>query len=506
MSAMLSSVEKAMRAYALSQVERCSEVYKFDFTEAKRMLDMELASSSVSSKTRRSKSVVKAITLPFSMLAVEEWCCNGLAYNQGLYTQCQKEKQLGSSYCMTCTTESLETGVPICGTVEQRKSTGLMSYRDTKNRKPVAYSKVMAKNGWTREDVETEAGKRNYIIDECHYAVESKKEKVGRPKAEKKRATKAENVEDLFAKLVETSESESGASESMSSDSDSEIEKECSSVLSSIVDSVVKTGNKKKKTKKSKPVEQEESKINAEALANEAKELKKQEDQLLKEKKIADLAEAKAQRELKLETEKAAKELKKQEDQLLKEKKIADLAEAKAQREIKLETEKAAKELKKQEDQLAKEKKIADQAEAKAQKIADLAAASEAKELKKQEDQLLKDQKAAASAAPKTKKVAAKSAAAKPAATKPVEKSLAKSVTTVTTVIEAEPVATKVSVSRITINGKEYLKTSANLLYNPATKEEVGIYDPETQTIKDLPDDEDDDEEMTEDGYESDDV
>ena len=59
----------------------------------------------------------------------------------------------------------------------------------------------------------------------------------------------------------------------------------------------------------------------------------------------------------------------------------------------------------------------------------------------------------------------------------------------------------KVSVSRIQIDGKSYLKSSANILYDPATKEEVGLWDPETKTIKELPED---DEEEEEEGYESD--
>ena len=61
----------------------------------------------------------------------------------------------------------------------------------------------------------------------------------------------------------------------------------------------------------------------------------------------------------------------------------------------------------------------------------------------------------------------------------------------------------KVTVSRITINDIKYLKSSTNILYNPDTREEVGLYDPETKSIKALPDDEE--EEMTEDNYESDD-
>jgi hypothetical protein len=43
--------------------------------------------------------------------------------------------------------------------------------------------------------------------------------------------------------------------------------------------------------------------------------------------------------------------------------------------------------------------------------------------------------------------------------------------------------------------GKPYLKSSTNILYDPATKEEVGIWDPETKSIKPLPEEEDEEEE-----------
>ena len=73
--------------------------------------------------------------------------------------------------------------------------------------------------------------------------------------------------------------------------------------------------------------------------------------------------------------------------------------------------------------------------------------------------------------------------------------------TNVKTNVEAPPAAAaKVSVTRIKIAGKPYLKSSNNILYNPETKEEVGLWDPESKTIKDLPED---DEEEEEEGYES---
>ena len=64
------------------------------------------------------------------------------------------------------------------------------------------------------------------------------------------------------------------------------------------------------------------------------------------------------------------------------------------------------------------------------------------------------------------------------------------------------PKSTKVSVSKIQICGKMYLKSSVNILYDPDTKEEVGLWDPETKSIKELPDDDDEEEE---DSYDTDD-
>ena len=66
---------------------------------------------------------------------------------------------------------------------------------------------------------------------------------------------------------------------------------------------------------------------------------------------------------------------------------------------------------------------------------------------------------------------------------------------------KAEDVPVKVTVKRIKIDGQEYLKSSANILYNPVTQEEVGMYDEATNSIKPLPDDEE--EELEEDNYDN---
>ena len=75
----------------------------------------------------------------------------------------------------------------------------------------------------------------------------------------------------------------------------------------------------------------------------------------------------------------------------------------------------------------------------------------------------------------------------------------AKSKAVAEVVVEVKP--TKVTVSRITIGDIKYLKSNTNVLYNPDTKEEVGMYDAETNSVKPLPNNEDD--EMSEDEYES---
>lgn len=91
---------------------------------------------------------------------------------------------------------------------------------------------------------------------------------------------------------------------------------------------------------------------------------------------------------------------------------------------------------------------------------------------------------------------------AKKAAEKGSKKSVAKVETKVETKVEAvkveakvEAPTAKVSVTRIQIAGKQYLKSSNNILYNPDTREEVGLWDPESKTIKELPDDDEEEEE-----------
>jgi len=531
-SLLMKTLENATREYARECVKKCGMIYGFDVDDAVSRLNLENLSLQVREMKKRStgkktkepkepkevktkivkEKAVKEVkekpykvpfALPFVEALVNSDGCHGLAFNGGLFTQCQKIRMSQSKYCKGCQMEAdgSASGSPSNGTVEERCSEGLMEFRDSKGRKPIAYTKIMEKQNLTREQVEAEAGKLNIEINEIHFAVvETKKAEAGRPKASKKKTVTVEDesiaVEDLFAQLVEE-ESEDESATVLMSDSDNE--------------SVVDTKDLEKAERNlMKEADSESKKVE--------KAMKSAENKALKEQKLAD---EKAAKEQKLADEKAAKEQKLADEKAAKEQKIADELAAKEAKKQQLEADKIAKaekiaadKLAKEEkiaaDKLAKEEKIAAEKAAKEQKIADELAAKEAKKQQLEADKIAKEQKKAEElAAKEAKKTEVKKVEKKVETKKPEAKaaaSVAASAATKKAEVAAEEPAKveekkKVTVKRITIDGKQYLKTSENLLYDPVTKEEMGIYDPETNTIKELPEDSDD--EVSEDGYES---
>jgi hypothetical protein len=178
-----------------------------------------------------------------------------------------------------------------------------------------------------------------------------------------------------------------------------------------------------------------------------------------KEQKMAEEKEkAKAEKELKLAQEKAEREQKLAQEKAEKEK-------AKAEKELKLAEEKekakAEKELKLAQEKAEKELKLAEKEKAKAEK--EKAKAEKAKPTKKDKEPAQAKQEPA-------KQEQAKQ---EPAADTPK----------------------KVSVVRMRIDGVEYMKSAENILYNPSTKEAIGIWNATEQKIEDLPEDEEEEEE-----------
>ena len=148
-----------------------------------------------------------------------------------------------------------------------------------------------------------------------------------------------------------------------------------------------------------------------------------------------------------------------------------------------------------------KKKKTKLSEEEKEAKKAELVAEKEAKKLEKEAK--LAGEKEAKKAELEAKKVEreekrnqekAEKAAAKKTTTK---KETKKQV--VEEVVEEAKTPEKVTVTRATINGKLYLRSSNNILYDPESKEEIGLWDPESKSIKELPDEEEEEEEYEED-------
>jgi hypothetical protein len=163
----------------------------------------------------------------------DESCCSGLKENQFLMTQCQNGRKGEGNLCKTCENQAAknENGLPKFGTIEMRKACGIFEYIAPNGKKPVAYSQVMKKLKLSMEEVESEAAKRNMVLDKRHFEevvetknVRAKKVKLatgsestsesssdekpkavkgkGRPKKADKVVELAEPTDDLFASLM----------------------------------------------------------------------------------------------------------------------------------------------------------------------------------------------------------------------------------------------------------------------------------------------------------------
>lgn len=434
------TLENCAKELASRCIKECASRHGFDATEEIRVLGLENLALIRKQMAKKPKGEKKATTekkvkgekkayfpLPFNPDTVDFSKCNGLAYNRGLFTQCPKEQMANSCFCKGCQAEcdSSATGIPSCGTVQQRLATNLYEFKDPKGRNPVRYLKVLEKAKILPGQAIEEAGKLSIVINEEHFVLPEKK--ASGPKGRPKKTTgtvEADNVTDLFAKLTAV-------------DNTSEVFEEAESAP---------------KSKKSKLTEEEKE---AKKAALEAERAAK------KQEREAKLAEEKEEREAKRKAEAEIKKLERE----------AKLAAEKAERETKRQLEKAEKEAKKAAEKAAKE----------AEK-----AAKEANKKKKTDT----PSAAPASAPPVAAPIPA------PAAPVPA------------------PATGKISVKRIQIGTTQYLQAPDNTLYNPETKEKIGIFDEATKTIKPLPkeeeideeesDEEESDEEESEEEYESD--
>ena len=275
-------------------IEKCAALYGFKVEDA-------IAKIMESKKKVKIVAPKSSFALPFSGEKNEK-CCEGLRYNEGLYTQCEVVKKGENKYCAVC-----EKGELKYGTIEGRLEVGLMEYKDPSGKSPVHYSKIMKKLKLTEEAVLEEGLKMGKNVDPIHLVAQE--EKRGRPKAVKvvkekeekkkgrpKKAPKGLELEskttDLFASLIANSV-----------ESSSEIDDMCEAEF---VNNSVENGVKEVVVE---PVVVKEcSKAMEKAKKDELKALEK-----------AEKEQAKALEKAKKEQEKALEKAKKEEEKALKE-------------------------------------------------------------------------------------------------------------------------------------------------------------------------------------------
>jgi chemotaxis protein histidine kinase CheA len=305
-------------------VEKCASKYGFSAEEAMLSLEIVMVKKEVE-KSEKAKKVSAAFPLPFNG-EHSDVLCQALRQNNGLYTQCQAGKKVGS-FCKSCAqlASKSEDGIPEYGTISQRLACDPFDYIDPKGRKPTPYTKVMKKYKLTQEQVLEEAGKFGIQIIEAHFVVpeetkrgrpaaapkepkEAKGEK-GRPKKSIKVVQIDDDEDDLFASLVASANA---------ADDEDEAEKTA-----------------KKLEEAAKKLEEKEAKEAKKMALEQEKEAKKLALEQEKEAKKQALEQEKAAKAEKLAAEKAEKEAKKQ-----------ALEQEKAAKAEKLAAEKAAKEAK----------------------------------------------------------------------------------------------------------------------------------------------------------------
>jgi hypothetical protein len=459
---LMKTLENAARKLAARCISEAASRHGFDADAEIQALGLEnlsvtrkqMAKKSASEKKEKKPREPKKSNFPMPFFAenVNADGCQGLAYNRGLFTQCPKNRLDTGDYCKGCQTEADKnaSGCPDCGNVSARLATGLYEFKDPKGRSPISYVKLIKKLNLTLEQVSEETGKTGKTIPEEHLVVVEKKFARGRPK--KVNAVETDDlsvVSDLFYKLsVEKKQDKEDSTFQTCLEGVDAVE--VSDLFSKIGEVL------------------EEEVLEEEVLEEEVLEspVKTKKPKLSEDEKAALEAE-KAQKKSALEAEKAEKEAKKLALEAEKAEKKAALEAEKEAKKLALEAEKAEKKAALEKEKA--EKKAALEAE-KAQK----------KEAEKAERQAKRD---AEKTQKKEKKVDEKEKVDEPVTEK--EK-------------VDEPQPAKVKVTRIQISGKSYLKTTNNLLYNPETKEEVGIWDPDTKTIKPLPEEEDEEEQEEE--------
>ena len=432
-------------------VRKLAVKYNFDADEALEGLELPTLKRGEAApkrkeaveKPKKEKRSVPAIPLPFCGIVNDIWC-HAIVKNSKLFTQCTNARQEQDDYCKKCSKAELPFG-----DIETRTKCGLMEFKDPKGTAVVPYSVVMKKLNINRETAEAEAAKFGWTIDEQQFLAPEEKPR-GRPKK-----TTSDDEEASLDGDKKTGKRGRPKKEKPL--------KASSQVGDDIIAGLLAQAKKDGTDAEGEDEQQDESSQGSETAAP-----------------VAPAPEAKAP--VATVAPKHKKTAKSDED------KAAAKAAAKAAKEAEKEAAKAAKEAEKEAAKAAKEAE-------KAAKEAEKEAAKAAKEAKKTKATIAK-----AEATTKVKKpVAATAVPAPPAAvagveeTKGEDKELEQE--SASEEEESSEEEAPITVKKFEHQGKKYKLSSDNILYDWDNDEPVGVWNPKTKTIDELPSDEEEDEE-----------
>jgi hypothetical protein len=170
-SLVLKQLENAATSVSKQNISILAKHFGFDEAEALSLLDIKVEEKKMAPKAKAvTGEKAKFIPLPW-MGMVNPICCQAIAFNYGLFTQCLKKKVDGQTYCASCQKEANAeaSGKPKCGTINDRLAvTSWSDYKDSNGRSPLAYNKVLNKQKLTVADAVTYATSRGLVIPDIY--------------------------------------------------------------------------------------------------------------------------------------------------------------------------------------------------------------------------------------------------------------------------------------------------------------------------------------------------
>lgn len=175
MSDLLEATKEKMVGDTRQVIRQLSEIYNFNVEDAFHKLSISESPPVKKAKVEQNaQAKAKAKVEPKAKLAKQvilPWCgqviegnCIGIRFNKGLFTQC-KSKQIGNKKCVACSDTNKR--LVCCGDIRQRNS---QDWSDVKGRKPVRYSKIMAKIGITKNEAIEAASAVGWTIPDIEFS------------------------------------------------------------------------------------------------------------------------------------------------------------------------------------------------------------------------------------------------------------------------------------------------------------------------------------------------